>query len=93
MLEKYDKKTVMLAHKGCWGCRRAQHVLKDEIDKNILTVLDVTEEDTQKLINKLKEKMSLYYVPTILRIEMTKPNTFKVCNVETGSCVEVEEIR
>lgn len=91
MLEKYNKKTIMLSHDGCQGCKTMKNTLNDEIERNFLTVVDVAKGEGKELVSVLKDQMSLMYVPTLLSIENIKGNRYKVCIIESGVCIEIEE--
>lgn len=89
MLEKYNKKTIMLAHEGCKGCKTMKNTLNEEIERNFITVVDVEKAEGKELVSVLKDQVGLSYVPTLLSIEQIQGSRYKVCSVERGTCTEV----
>jgi hypothetical protein len=85
-LKKYDNEIILLSMEECLGCRSIKHLLKEEVESGFIKVLDVHRDpDAKKIIEEVKDKMEINYVPTLLKIRSMEKG-FEVCNISEGRC-------
>jgi glutaredoxin len=90
VLEKYDNDIVLLVMEDCMGCKSIKNLLKEEIERGFIKVLDVYKDpDAKNIIEEVKEKLEISYVPTLLKIRRTSSG-YEVCNITEEKCETVK---